>query len=70
LILTAITAGFPVLRLVSYAYMPPPLTLLPIRTVWGPRASLRLLPLLAQSIANKAKVAIEIFSTSVQLGRS
>ena len=39
--------------------------LLPIWTAWGPKASLRVLPPLAQSIPNKAEVPIEIFSTGV-----
>ncbi len=39
--------------------------ILPIWTAWGPRAPLRVLPPLAQSIANKAKAPIEIFSTGV-----
>ena len=39
--------------------------LLPIWTAWGPRAPLRVLPPSAQSIANKAKAPIEIFSTGV-----
>ena len=39
--------------------------LLPIWTAWGPKAPLRVLPPLAQSIANKAKAPIEVFSTGV-----
>ena len=39
--------------------------LLPIWTAWGPKASLRVLPPLAQSIPNKAEVPIEILSTGV-----
>jgi hypothetical protein len=37
--------------------------LLPIWTAWGPKASLRVLRPLTQSIANKTKAPIEIFST-------
>ena len=37
--------------------------LLPIWTAWGPKASLRVLPPLTQSVANKTKAPIEIFST-------
>jgi hypothetical protein len=37
--------------------------LLPIWTAWGPKASLRVLRPLTQSIANKTKARIEIFST-------
>jgi hypothetical protein len=39
--------------------------LLPIWTAWGPKASLRVLPPLAQSIENSTKVSIRIFSTDV-----
>ena len=39
--------------------------LLPIWTAWGPKAPLRVLPPLAQSIANRAKAPIEVFSTGV-----
>jgi beta-lactamase regulating signal transducer with metallopeptidase domain len=39
--------------------------LLPIWTAWGPRVSLRLLPPLAQSIANKAAAPADILSTGV-----
>jgi beta-lactamase regulating signal transducer with metallopeptidase domain len=39
--------------------------LLPIWTAWGPKASLRVLSPLAQSIANKAKAPIKISSTGV-----
>jgi beta-lactamase regulating signal transducer with metallopeptidase domain len=37
--------------------------LLPIWTGWGPKASLRVLPPVTQSVANKTKAPIEIFST-------
>lgn len=37
--------------------------LLPIWAAWGPKASLRVLPPLAQGIASEAKPPIEIFST-------
>jgi hypothetical protein len=37
--------------------------LLPIWTAWGPKASIRVLPPLAQSIANTSKGQIETFST-------
>ena len=43
--------------------------LLPIWTAWGPKAPLRVLPPLPQSIANKAKAPIEIFSTGVLRSR-
>jgi beta-lactamase regulating signal transducer with metallopeptidase domain len=36
---------------------------LPIWTAWGPKAPLRVLPAVAQSIANQAKAPIEIFPT-------
>jgi beta-lactamase regulating signal transducer with metallopeptidase domain len=39
--------------------------LLPIWMAWGPRVSLRLLPPLAQSIANKAAAPADILSTGV-----
>jgi beta-lactamase regulating signal transducer with metallopeptidase domain len=37
--------------------------LLPIWTAWGPKASLRVLPPVSQSLANKTNAPIEIFST-------
>jgi beta-lactamase regulating signal transducer with metallopeptidase domain len=39
--------------------------LLPLWTAWGPKAALRVLPPLAQSIANRAKAPLEIASTGV-----
>jgi hypothetical protein len=41
--------------------------LLPIWTIWGPKASLRVLPPLTQAGATRARVPIEILSPSVML---
>jgi hypothetical protein len=41
--------------------------LLPIWTIWGPKASLRVLPPLTQASATQARVPIEMLSPSVML---
>ena len=41
--------------------------LLPIWTIWGPKASLRVLPPLTQASATQARVPIEFLSPSVML---